>query len=199
MPLILEALKTPDSQWISPPFGEQFWIEMAVGMGLKLNLGTQGWYWYNRTPPEPVREAARGVDRDVGDCGDSVRHALRRAAAGAGREYAVVDEGGSRTVCVARATAVDIDVQCNAPRPGTLTVRENSWAGWYAYVDGQPAPLKASRWLTVDLPPGSHTVELRYRPWDVPLGAILGLAGGTLAIYLWRRQEPVGADVAVPV
>src|SRR5215468_848067 len=54
-----------------------------------------------------------------------------------------------------------------------VPLAENSWDGWRAWIDGQPAPIKLSAQLAVDLAPGQHTVAFRYMPWDVPLG--LGL------------------------
>ena len=60
MKSILESLRTPDLQWVNTPFGEQFWIEPAIALGLKIGIGTQGWSWRNRAAPEPMLEVTRG-------------------------------------------------------------------------------------------------------------------------------------------
>jgi hypothetical protein len=56
---VLAALRTPDLQWVDPPFGEHFYIDRALGQGLKLSPGFQRWDWKDHPPPQPVREAIR--------------------------------------------------------------------------------------------------------------------------------------------
>ncbi|HVG99007.1 MAG TPA: hypothetical protein VNK05_19010, partial [Chloroflexota bacterium] len=56
---VLDALRTPDSQWVDVAFGEHYWMERATGMGLKLGIGFQRFSWKNRPPPDAVREASR--------------------------------------------------------------------------------------------------------------------------------------------
>ncbi len=82
------------------------------------------------------------------------------------------------------------------PRPGTLTVKENSWSGWRAAVDGNRAALEPGRWLSVELPAGTHTVTFRYRPWDVPLGIGLCLTGIGSAIYFWRKRDELAPSTS---
>jgi hypothetical protein len=181
-------LQTPDAQWVNTPYGEQFWIEPALQSGLKLGLGTQGWYWAGRPPPGAVTEALRGA----APAGTHLRGEVSGVPiydAGPGREYAAVaGTDGSRTVCTATSTGGDVDVRCDAPHPGVLTVKENVWSGWGVRVDGRPAALLAGPWLTVALPPGAHEVAFRYRPWDVPAGLVLCATGIVLATVLWVRD-----------
>jgi hypothetical protein len=196
---LLTALRTPDLQWVDTPFGEHYWIEPALRRGLKLSQGAQGWYWAGRPPPEPVSQGFRG---------DAPPGTSRRTEAGGvpvfdaqpGREYAaVVGADGERTVCTAHGTGGDVDVTCDAPRAGTLTVKENVWSGWRASVDGRPVPLLPGTWLAVALPPGPHQVAFRYRPWDVPLGLLLSAAGVALAAYAWWRDGPrAGGQARAP-
>ena len=189
---LLAALRTPDLQWVNTPYGEQFWIEPALRQGLKLNLGTQGWYWAGRTPPAPVAEGFRGGVPP----GTSLRGEFGGIPvydAQPGREYAAVEGAGTgeRAVCSARGTGGDIDVVCDAPFAGTLTLKENAWSGWRVRVDGATAALRPGTWLAVDLPAGAHTVSFRYRPWDVPLGLLLAGGGVALAGYAWWRDGRV--------
>lgn len=187
---VLEALRTPDLQWVQPPYGEQHWIQNAVGMGLKQASNQEPWTWKGHAPPEPVAQASRNGSRP-GMTLRNVVDGMPIYTAPEGREYAAVTHpGGGRSVCTARGSGGDIDVGCNLLQPGVLTVKENYWSGWDAYVGGQSAPIGSGQWLEVDLADGVHTIQFRYRPWDVPLGFVLGLAGMGLAIAAWREERP---------
>jgi hypothetical protein len=62
--------------------------------------------------------------------------------------------------------------------------------GWRARVDGASVPLlpTAACQVGVELPPGAHRLELRYRdPW-VPVGAAVSLAALVVAVLLFRRR-----------
>ena len=52
-------------------------------------------------------------------------------------------------MCHAEGTGGDIDVSCNSTGEGTLVVEENSWSGWRAQIDGEPAQLLEGNWLSV--------------------------------------------------
>jgi hypothetical protein len=184
-PAVLEALRTPDLQWVNAPFGEHYWPEPAAALGLKQHVGIQTWFWKDRPFPEPVLEANRAGPPPGMSLRDTV-DGVGIYAAPPGREYAAIDHGnGRRTVCSAHGTGGDLDVACEAPEPGVLTVKENNWAGWNATVDGRSAALRNGRWLSVAVPAGKYTVALRYRPADVVLGGLLGLVGVALAVYWW--------------
>jgi hypothetical protein len=48
-------------------------------------------------------------------------------------------------------------------------------------------------WLALAVPHGSHTIQFRYRPWDVPLGMALSLIGwGMAGWYLAGRKSAAG-------
>jgi hypothetical protein len=186
--LVLQALRTPDLQWVQPPFGEHFWIESAVGMSLKLSPGIMTWQWKDRPLPKPYLEASRlgppagGVQ--VIEVEGIPIYRLED------QEYAFVRADGERVLCQAFGTGGDLLVQCSNPTDGRLIVRENSWAGWYAWRDREPAPLLQDRWLSVEAPAGEHTYRFRYLPWDVPLGVLLSLLGITLSIWQWFKHPP---------
>jgi hypothetical protein len=109
-------------------------------------------------------------------------------AAAAGPESAstrlIRDEPGNVTVEAATSGA------------GYLVVSSSFAPGWQASVDGAPAPVLRGNLLfqTVPLPAGTHTVELRYQPPQLALGAtisglalLLALAGLGGARLPWRR------------
>jgi hypothetical protein len=187
--VLLENLKPPDLQWVEPPFGEHWYIEPAVAMGLKLSPGIMTWRWKDREWPMPVLEANRGgppPDMTEKTTADDIPI----YGALAGQEYAaVVHADGSRTVCTAHGIGGDIDVTCELAQPGTLIVRENSWDGWQAQMNGRQLILKPGQWLSVDLPSGEQTIEFRYRPWDVPLGILLCVAGVVLVVYCVFKKD----------
>ncbi len=194
---VLDALKTNDTQWINPP--EWNWYTTpALLRGLKVARKDYVTWWFKgREYPLPVLEArAEGVPQGMTVQGKLLnRYTLYQAP---NREYAAVTgAGGARSVCTAQALGGNIDVRCEAPNDGLLTVKENNWSGWRARVDGQPVAVKDSQWLSVDLPAGPHTVEFRYRPWDVPLGLGLMLLGLALCLYLAWRRPPQPRDPVV--
>ncbi len=60
--------------------------------------------------------------------------------------------------------------------------------GWEATVDGKPAQILEAygKLLAVNVPAGRHTIEFRYAPRSVWLGALLSLTGLiTVAIWWW--------------
>jgi hypothetical protein len=191
---VLQALRTPDMQWVNTPFGEQFWVEPAVAQGLKLNLGTQGWYWKGRKVPEAVLEAHRSV-RPENMVEQQVAGGIPIFSRQDGREYASVQHAdGSRTICTAQGKGGTINVVCESANPGLLTVKENNWYGWRGSINGQVAHVRQGQWLSMDLPAGKQQIAFRYLPWDVSIGLILFVAGAAIASYLLLLPES-----AVPV
>lgn len=187
---LVSALKTQDLEWVNPPFGETLFIESAVAQGFKLSYGFRAWSWKNRESPEPLLLEVRRapppnsvLKTKVSDVGVYEMP---------GTEYAAVtNQDGGRTVCTATGNQGEIDVKCNVSTPGELTVKENSWSDWFASIDGQSVPLKRSRWLTVDMLPGNHLIQFRYRPWDVPLGLVLTVIGLGLSAFTWWTGDAV--------
>ncbi|HET7010737.1 MAG TPA: hypothetical protein VFI11_08185 [Anaerolineales bacterium] len=76
-----------------------------------------------------------------------------------------------------------------AEGPGRLVFSEVFYPGWQARLDGEEATIQAADGVlrTVDLPPGSHTVRLDFRPYSVYVGLALTLATLTSLLVLWRR------------
>ena len=182
---VLDALTPPSAEWINPPFGEEFWIGEALTRNLKLSHTVTIWSWAGRTDPQPVLEAGRFEPLD----GMTLRTTIDGISiyeAPPGFEYAaVVHADGSRTPCVAQSHGGNVDVICDTLLPGQLQVEENWYSGWKANVDGQAQAVSAAgRWLGVDVPAGRTTIELRYRPWDAPLGLLLSAVGFAIAIWL---------------
>jgi hypothetical protein len=195
----LETLKTESAQWIQPVYGEDFWKEPAIRLGLKLTSDSLPFWVGTKNHPEPFYQLSRGLlpnaDSDllqVEDSQDEVLYLNPKA------EYAIVmDELGNRTTCSATGTGGKIDVVCNSPTKGNLIVYENRWAGWKVWIDGKSAELKQSgEWLVTSAPAGKHTFVFRYLPWDVPVGLAFTAFGFVLCGWLWFRKQ-VGATPRV--
>lgn len=187
---LLEELRTPTLQWVAPPFGEHYYIEAAISMGLKLSPGIRTWNWKERPFPLARLEANRAGPPSesammIGEV-DGVPIYIREDV-----EYAVVTgpEGGQ--ACEASGSGGYITVTCNSMTSGELVVKENTWSGWRAWRDGERVDLTGDAWLQVEAPAGSHVYEFRYLPWDVPLGMVLTLVGLGLCGWMWFRGSPV--------
>lgn len=185
---VIDALRTPNSQWVATPFGEQYFVEPAVARGLKLSPGVLNFDWKDRERPLPLLEAARkgqpkGTTFERRIVGDIALYS--RPAA----EFAYVQTATSTVPCQAKAMGGQIDVTCSTPEAGSLYVATNRWPGWQAWANGLPTELVDSRWLVVRASPGTHTYSFRYLPWDVLLGTGITLASMVI-IVLWLRGFP---------
>jgi Bacterial membrane protein YfhO len=82
-----------------------------------------------------------------------------------------------------------------AQRASLLVLTDVYYPGWKASVDGHSAPLQRVDYLLrgVLVPPGGHTIELRYEPASWRAGWIVSvLALGVVAILLllgWRSRR----------
>lgn len=185
---LLRGLVTDSSQWVAPPFGEHYYMEKALSMGLKVCPGIKPWKWDMHPLPEPRLIAMRGdqpPDTQQIDVIDQIPIYINTEV-----EYAEVVHPPTRERCDARSTAGLIRVRCKNSQPGTLVVKENYFPGWKAWRDGSPIYLTGEDWLEVDAPPGEHNYTFRYRPWDVPLGMGISAAGIILSAAIWHLSPP---------
>jgi hypothetical protein len=200
---VLRELQSPDLQWVVVPrWYHSHFVEPAVGMGFKLTDAYRPFVWKDREDPQPVMKLQYSDIPPEGMSLQAKIDVVHIFAPPAGNEYAVVHHAdASRTVCTARGTGGMIDVQCDVRQPGDLVVREHAWTGWQAWVDGRlvplrrPGPVDGDTWLGVaDVPVGEHTIQFRYRPWDVPLGVVLCAGGVVLAGGVWWRSRGYTSD-----
>jgi len=88
-------------------------------------------------------------------------------------------------------------IRVSAAERGFLLLADEYFPGWTATVDGRPTPIARANhaFRLVEVPAGESTVEFRYAPWTVRLGAwvsgltLLGV-GATLALSVARRRSP---------
>jgi hypothetical protein len=85
----------------------------------------------------------------------------------------------------------DIVAQVHAVQPTTFVIRESWHPRWRAYIDGEPVRIRrvTPDFPAVDVPPGPHTIALRFeRPWWALL-AWLAWPAVPLAVWLWLRRR----------
>jgi hypothetical protein len=184
---VLPKIKPASTQWVEPPMGDWGFDVVAVENGIKLTNVEHLWDWKNRDHPSAyLKVSSDPLDpsnpnyANIADNWNTLVYPEN--------SYAFVDTGVAKVPCQATALGGNIDIRCDTPVAGTLTVYENSWSGWGVKRDGKPVALAAGRWLGAQAPAGKHTYQFRYRPWDVPLGAALSLIGLGLSAWLWFRK-----------
>lgn len=186
--LTLDQLKTDDLQWVNPPFGEHIYIEAAIDMGLKLSPGILTWDWKDRIPPPPRLTAERqfSIERNSKIIEDASRIVTRLHQE---NTYAFVETKNEKTACKAGGSGGYIEVDCETDNAGILTIQENMWTGWRAWVDGKETKIIPGDNLQVSAPAGKHIFVFRYLPWDVPAGLILFTIGLIFSTWLWILPE----------
>jgi hypothetical protein len=87
-------------------------------------------------------------------------------------------------------TANTVRVEAKLACKGLVVVTENWFPGWRATVDGRPAEIVkvngAVRGIVVE--PGSHVIEMNYRPLSVMIGAAMTLLAAVIASAAWFKR-----------
>ncbi len=106
--------------------------------------------------------------------------------------FAPAPVGGDGVSIVARTTNT-LDLRVRLAAPGTLVVVEAYDANWRVEVDARPGALLRANGLfrAVRLASGEHSVRFAYRPWSLPVGALVAAAGllATLALAWASRRR----------
>ena len=182
-----------DPQWVDPPAN---WLPTLLNEDRKIIMWDRHVIWKDRqrlagyidftnNPDNTMQIVAQFKDFDV----------IRRPD----ELYASIKTDDDYLIkCSAVSMGGDINVTCNAPNKGKLTVLDYQYSGWYAWVDGRPQPLLGGDWLSVNSLSGKHTYTFRYCPWDVYLGALLSLIGVGVVIWLWiKKDDQAGKTVII--
>jgi len=103
------------------------------------------------------------------------------------------EAGPEAVVTMERARPGFWRLHLETPRQVTpLVVSETDYPGWEALVDDRPVPLYMADGLVHGLMvigPGSHTVELRYRPRIVWWGALVSIGSIAILMGAWLRNR----------
>jgi hypothetical protein len=177
----LEHFKTNDLQWVNPPFGEHQYVEPAIERGMKLSPGILTWNWRNRIRPSAWMDADRSAKTSPPFSIIFKSHPEN--------QYASIESSHEISTCQASGSGGYIEVHCDSSEPGLLTVQENMWTGWYAWMDGNKVDLAGDERLMVHAPAGKHTFIFRYLPWDVPVGFLMFFIGILYCARQWTFPE----------
>lgn len=107
---------------------------------------------------------------------------------------AVSPPGQPPVVQTTRKAANELVITAVTDTPGILVISEWDYPGWQAQVDGQQATRARANagFQAILLPPGAHTINLRFAPLDVYLGiaiSLLTLAAAGIAAWRWRGKK----------
>jgi hypothetical protein len=191
---LLDSLKTNDAQWVSPPYGEQYYMEAAIASGLKISPGIMPWAWKGRETPKPFLEATReGGWEDYQFLRDVNGISIFKKP---DELYAkIITHDGDFIPCSANGTGGTIQVYCESTMNGTLVVKENYFPGWKVQLNEKSTPLvKQKNWLAAHAPAGKNIFVFQYFPWDVPVGIGLSLLGCILCIFLLAKKNKTGTS-----
>jgi hypothetical protein len=92
---------------------------------------------------------------------------------------------------VAHPTHTSVTVEATLPWDGWVVLNEAWFPGWRAWVDGQEVPVRIANLAmrAVEVPRGTHHLELRYATPGLELGAWLSVAG----LVAWLLALMLGA------
>ncbi len=86
----------------------------------------------------------------------------------------------------------NIVIDVSAKEDGYLLLTDSWYPGWVARVDGLEEPIERGDYIfrAVRVRPGTHRVEMAYRPLSLYFGAALGFIGLLIlgGIYFWSRR-----------
>jgi 4-amino-4-deoxy-L-arabinose transferase-like glycosyltransferase len=90
-----------------------------------------------------------------------------------------------------RTAANTLTITATTDTPGILVISEWDYPGWRVQTDGAPVIRARANggFQAILLPPGDHTITLRFAPTDVTIGVIISLATLFLVMLLgWRGK-----------
>jgi uncharacterized membrane protein YfhO len=88
-----------------------------------------------------------------------------------------------------------VTIRAVSPMDAYLILADVYYPGWRASIDGVTVPIEvaAGVWRAVKLPGGAHTIEFRYDPDSVKMGAAITIMCGLIVLIglaLTQRQRP---------
>jgi uncharacterized membrane protein YfhO len=110
-------------------------------------------------------------------------------------EQCAGDEVRTWNRCIDETTTT-VAMKCR----GMVVMSENNAPGWVALVDGNASPIYDAYTTLrgVVVGPGTHKIEMRYRPLSVRAGAfatLLALLGATAITFQSRRESGSPTDL----
>ncbi len=83
--------------------------------------------------------------------------------------------------------AEHVVIQTSTDTPGYLVLTDTNYPGWIAMVDNQPASIETAYGLfrAVPITAGTHTIEFRFEPQTLQLGALISAVSLLLIVALF--------------
>jgi membrane protein YfhO len=142
---------------------------------------------------EVVADAAELLQRLADGTDDPRQVALLEAPPPDGFR-GTADDAGAASVQFIADEPERVVLRVRAPARGFLHLADQDFPGWQATVDGAPVSILRANYLyrAVEVPAGESTVEFRYRPASLAIGAAITtttlLALALLTVLRRRRQ-----------
>ena len=184
--LIVDTELVPDVEKARPPFLPTFSSEQISVFENPQRLPRAFWVPRLELVPEPatlMRRLANGND-------DLHRVALveKPPASGfLGRRNSTA-QGDVRFT---RNDPEHVTLEVAASERGFVLLTDQYFPGWFATVDGSPADIDRADYVfrLVEVPAGTSTVDFRYSPRSLWLGALLSAASVlAVLVLLWRTR-----------
>ena len=107
------------------------------------------------------------------------------------------DAAPGGTVQITRNDPEHLILDVDAPARGFVVLSDQFFPGWFASRDGQSVPIVRANYAfrLVEVPGGRSTIDLRYAPRSLWLGAAISCLSAVLVAVMWT----VGARHAVPL
>ncbi|OQA50687.1 MAG: Bacterial membrane protein YfhO [Candidatus Omnitrophica bacterium ADurb.Bin292] len=80
----------------------------------------------------------------------------------------------------------------SSAKGGYLVISESFYPGWRAYLDGRQIPIEIANHVfkCLEIPAGSHRLELRFEPWSFKVGAMISLVSWGVCLVLLLIPQP---------
>jgi len=106
---------------------------------------------------------------------------------------------GERTVAILNESPNRLMISVNNPIDGWVVIRDSSYPGWHAVVDGQSAPILHADYLfkAVPVSAGNHEIELEYKPISFTIGLWVSVFAWVVYYAAWvllRRKANKTSD-----
>jgi hypothetical protein len=81
----------------------------------------------------------------------------------------------------------------NAAGGGRFVLVEQFFPGWEAMIDGVPVQVERAEgtFQSAFVPAGQHTLEFRYAPWSIRLGAAVSALAVAAVVYAARTRRHI--------
>lgn len=110
--------------------------------------------------------------------------------------YGFADASSVRSVDVTLWTPERREFEVNSGRGGRFALQEQFFPGWRAAIDGQSVEIDHwhEAFQSLNVPPGRHTVQFRYRSKGLVVGAWISLGSLVMLTGIFLRRGVLGLE-----